>query len=214
MFTFLQESEIFRKHKLEIILIILATVIPLFSIILYFTDVAPQAQENNEIEFQDASATTKRDSYAIDVSGAVLNPDVYEVTPGARLKDAVTLAGGLSDQADSDYFFRNYNLARIVSDQEKIYIPSRQEVQTGLFAENAAVQQSTAPAPVLGASTEAARVSLSQAGLEELDTLPGVGAITAQKIIDNRPYNSIEDLLTRKIVGQSVYTKIKDYLDL
>jgi len=59
---------------------------------------------------------------------------------------------------------------------------------------------------VAGSST----VNINQASAEELDALPGIGPVTAQKIISNRPYQSAQDLLEKKVVGQSEFTKIKD----
>jgi competence protein ComEA len=61
---------------------------------------------------------------------------------------------------------------------------------------------------VQGSSTGS--VNINQATEEELDALPGVGPVTAQKIISNRPYQSVDDLVSKKAVGQSVFSKIKD----
>ena len=53
-------------------------------------------------------------------------------------------------------------------------------------------------------------MNINLATMDQLDTLPSIGAVTAQKIIDGRPYASAEELLSRKVVGQSTYDKIKD----
>ncbi len=72
-------------------------------------------------------------------------PDVYEVVLGARLKDVLIKAGGLSENADKDFFYRNFNLARIVNDQEKYYIPSLLETSNGIFIENLRTLDYTSP---------------------------------------------------------------------
>ena len=61
-------------------------------------------------------------------------------------------------------------------------------------------------------STQSTLININTASFEELDTLPGVGKVIGQKIINNRPYSSIEELQTKKIVNKSTYEKIKDLI--
>ncbi len=61
-------------------------------------------------------------------------------------------------------------------------------------------------------SSKGAKIDINSAGKDELMKLPGVGDVTAQKIIDNRPYNAKNDLVRKKIVGQAEYDKIKDQI--
>lgn len=136
----------------------------------------------------------------IDIAGSVEEPDVYEVTSGARLKDVLILSGGLSQEADRDFFARTFNLAKKLVDQEKIYIPSRGEVSQGKIA------------GVFKSNDDL--VNINTASFAELDTLSGVGPVMAQKIIDNRPYASAEELLNKKVVSKSVFEKIKDNIML
>jgi len=151
----------------------------------------------------------------IDIAGAVNKPGVYEVTVGARLKDAINLAEGITTEAEINFFNRNFNLARYVTDQEKIYIPSLFEINNGLFVEASRTLDYINPAPtshrsgenLVGATT---KTNINFASIDELDKLPGIGKITADKIIQNRPYKSIEELLTKKIVNKNVWEKIKN----
>ncbi|HLD27030.1 MAG TPA: helix-hairpin-helix domain-containing protein [Patescibacteria group bacterium] len=131
----------------------------------------------------------------IDIQGAVEKPDVYEVTMGARLKDVLVLADGLSVHADREYFTRTFNLAKKVVDQEKIYIPSEDEV----------IER-----PITDGKTSTGLIGINTASIDLLETLPGIGAVTAQKIIDKRLYSSLEELLNKKAVSQSVFSKIKN----
>lgn len=153
----------------------------------------------------------------VDIGGCVIAPGVYEASPGARINDLINMAKGLSDNCDRDFFNRNFNLARMVADQEKIYVPTLWETGNGIFLEKERLLEYLEPVEDLG-STEASSnsdlININQATLEEIETLPGVGKVIGQKIIDNRPYVTIEDLLTNKVVNQGVYEKIKMLISL
>ena len=129
----------------------------------------------------------------VDVSGAVVIPGVYQLPAGARLELAIKVAGGLTAEADKEYVAKSLNLASILSDGAKVYIPQKRE---------RGFQQTD--------NKSAKLVNLNTASAAELETLPGIGPKTAEKIINGRPYQSIDDLLLRKIVGKSVFEKIKD----
>ena len=150
----------------------------------------------------DKQPTKKPKMVLVHLDGAVENPDVYEVTEGARLKDVLTLANGLSKQADRAFFARNFNLAQILADQQKIYIPSVGEVGNQ---------------PVLTQdqnSGQSALVSINSASQPGLEGLPAIGPVTAQKIISSRPFNQIEDLVSRKIIGPATFEKLKALITL
>jgi len=132
----------------------------------------------------------------IDVSGAVAQPGVYKLTGNARVKDALVAAGGLTDKADRDFVSTTINLAAKVKDGDKIYIPLVNDKSSG---------QSQ---PVLGSSI--GRINLNKATATELESLTGIGAVRAGMIIDNRPYTSIDDLVAKKVLSQSILDKIRD----
>ena len=97
-----------------------------------------QTSQNDTVSINNSQPTTENQSpttLSVEVSGAVVEQDVYEVSPGTRLKDMIDLAGGLSDEADKRYVARNYNLAKYVGDQEKIYIPYIRDIVNGTFVE-------------------------------------------------------------------------------
>lgn len=124
----------------------------------------------------------------VDVAGAVERPGVYELGKGSRVKDALVSAGGLSHDADRGYLEKVLNLAEIVRDGEKLYIPHE-------------------GTEVMGEST--GLININTASISELDTLRGVGSIRAQKIIDNRPFSKTEELLSKDVLPKSVYEDIK-----
>ena len=119
----------------------------------------------------------------VHVSGAVLNPGLYELEFGSRVADAVSAAGGFSDDAAQD----SCNLARRVDDGEHVAIATKEAYEAGR-------------ALGFGDASEAAStvINLNTASAEQLESLPGIGAATAQKIVADRsangPFNSVADL--------------------
>ncbi len=203
---------------MEFFLILSALVITLVSLTIFLKTVK-EPDEDDVFITKEETKTPLSQKIFIDISGAVEKPGVYEVTAGARLKDVLILAEGLSAEAERGFFSRNFNLARILTDQEKIYIPSTEEIASGIFMENQRVLNYNQPKipdfdQLTPQTSVEQKISINTASQEELDTLPGIGKVTAEKIIKNRPYSSIEELLTKKIVGKSVYDKIKDKIAL
>ncbi len=139
----------------------------------------------------------------VDVSGAVNRSGVYTLPANTRVEEAIKAAGGLSPEADVKWYEANVNRARKITDGEKIYIP---KLNTG--------SSTTDSVQVLQDTQITNRISINGAGVSELDTLPGIGPVTAQKIIANRPYQSLEELLTKKVVGQKVFDQIKEQISL
>jgi len=161
-------------------------------------------QVSNEITFEPSGATSKETSenkISVDIEGAVINPNVYSLSPSARVKDGLIAAGGLASNADREWIAKNLNLALKLSDSAKIYIPKIGE---------APARNSTASNTV----SLTGLININSASASELDSLPGIGAATAQKIIDNRPYSKIEDLTLKKIMTSKVFDKIKDKIGI
>lgn len=133
----------------------------------------------------------------IDIEGAVQRPGIYEIPNDSRIQDVLITAGGMVAKADRIYVSKNINLAQRVFDGQKIYIP-----EAGLD-----------PTPNLPNSTNLSNlIDINKATESELDSLSGIGPVTAKKIISGRPYQNISELLSRHLVSQSVYDKIKDKL--
>jgi competence protein ComEA len=114
----------------------------------------------------------------VDVAGAVARPGLYHLRQGARVADAVAHAGGLTGKAERSAV----NLAAPVSDGQQVLVAAR----------------GSPAAPAAGAPASGAPVSLSSATAEQLDALPGIGPVTAQKIVAYRqahgPFTSIDGL--------------------
>lgn len=202
--------EVFKRYRVEAILIVAALILSVFSVAVFLSE-----KETEEAPIQVTRANEGPKELVFEVSGAVVKPGVYKAKQGARLADALSKAGGLSQEADKEFFSRNFNLSRYISDQEKIYIPSKQEVLRGLFKEN---QQTLLPQQTtnnqISQDSTSSKININSASLKELDSLPGVGEITAQKIIQQRPYSTVDELLTKKAVSQKVFDDIKALISL
>lgn len=205
-----------RQYPVELILIGSAVCAILISTLLYFQSKDQVLGANNGVENEETEIhpLPQAKVFKVDIAGSVNKPDVYEVTPSARLKDLLVLAGGLSEDADKDYFYRNINRAQPLTDQEKIYIPSKQEVYNGLFHENEHSIVVLGPTTSYAEKPSTGKININTAVLSELMELSGVGTTTANKIISNRPYKSVNDLVTKKVLSQTIFNKIQDSIEL
>lgn len=131
----------------------------------------------------------------VDVSGAVEQPGIYTLPQGSRIADAIQKAGGIREDADAEFLARVLNQAEKIQDGQKIFIPLKGQ----------SVQGSTTQS-----SSQSGTVNINTASASDLDTLPGVGAVTAEKIIANRPYGKVEELKDKKAVNSATFDKIKD----
>lgn len=133
----------------------------------------------------------------IDVAGGVLSPGVYTLPEDARVQDALVAAGGMSEDADRELVAKQLNLAAKVKDGTKIYVPKIGESTKNIVES-------------VEGESGSSLVNINTASQSELESLPGIGPVTAVKIMDNRPYGSIEELTEKKVVNSSVFEKIKD----
>jgi competence protein ComEA len=132
----------------------------------------------------------------VDVAGAVVRPGLHRLPTGARVGDALAAAGGYAPRADLAAASQALNLAQPLEDGAKVLVP-----ELGLDQ------------PMDGAPADDGRIDLNRAGQTELETLPGIGPVTARKIVDargERRFGEVGELRSRGVVGQAVYDDIKD----
>lgn len=141
----------------------------------------------------------------VHVAGAVVDPGVHELTPGARVVDAIKAAGGLTPEADG----ARINLAAPVSDGERIYVLRVGEAVAPAVA-GSAVGASASGAAGRGSS---ALVNLNEADEAALDALPGVGPSTAKAIVEHRRkigrFTSVDQLLDVRGIGEAKLEQIR-----
>lgn len=130
----------------------------------------------------------------VHVAGEVAKPGLYALSVGSRVEDAIEKAGGMTRSA----FEQSVNLARMVSDGEQIVVLNRSQVSTGAKASSF--------------------VSLNNATLEQLESLPGVGPALAKRIIDHRTeigsFSDLSQLREVSGIGEKLYAKISQHLTL
>ena len=130
------------------------------------------------------------------VAGAVNRPGVYYLSDGDRWIDAVEAAGGPAADADVEAI----NLARRLQDEDQVLVPR--------LGEQAVLGSTQAPQDEL--------VNINSAPAAVLDSLPGIGEVRSQNIVDSRerdgPFSRIEELVERKLIPQSVFDQIRELI--
>lgn len=145
---------------------------------------------------KDVKTEKLEDNIIIDISGEIKNPGIYKMKGKVRLYEIIDKAGGLKEEAN----INSINQARYVKDGEKIIIPSSRNSQ-GMDKESI--------------SNENNLVNINTASKEELLKLPGIGEVTAEKIInyrDNNNFKKIEDLKNVNGIGMATYNKLRDLI--
>ena len=200
---FIEKYPFLRQYWLPITLAFLGLIFLGYSMIGFFT----RNQDEPDILYEAASTSAnisetgipQEKLITIDIEGAVQKPGVYKLPFDSRIQDALIAAGGLAKDADRERIVKGLNLAARLTDGGKLYIAFLGESDGGQslsFAGSAPGDQSNL-------------ININSASISELDTLPGIGKTTAEKIINSRPYASVTDLIDKKIIGKKVFTDIE-----
>lgn len=141
----------------------------------------------------------------VHVAGAVVRPGLYRLPEGSRIDDAIALAGGSRPKGALEAV----NLAAPVVDGQQIVVPRRGETPAG-------ASPGSGP-PGVASPEPAAKVSLNSATLEQLDSLPGIGPVTAQQILDYREANgafrSVDELDAVPGIGPARLAQLRTLVD-
>ena len=154
------------------------------------------------------SGAIAKTTIIVDIEGAVSAPGLHELPDASRVGDAIAAAGGYAGDVDIAAATRALNLAAKLTDGQQIHVPA--------LGDAVAATAAVVPAGGDGSSgptTPGGLIDLNRASSEELDTLPGVGPVTAAKIIDARteaPFASVDELQSRGVVGPSTFEKLRD----
>ena len=168
---------------------------------------------------------SSNETFKVDIKGEIINPGIYSLSSASRVIDVIEKAGGLTPNANTTVI----NLSKKIIDEMVIIIYSNEQVQN--FAKTKEVEQQVQQyciqpdnnalkndACITESTNTSSKVSINNATLEQLQTLPGIGASKAQDIINYRTehgqFQSIEDLKNISGIGDSIFAKIKDYITL
>ena len=216
--SFLEKLNIKQKIGLILaaLLIVILAFILLFSI--YGNDqpkneIKKSQESNNEIEFKLGIKEKENKTIMVDISGEIITPGVVKLPEGSRIIDAITAAGGKTEDAD----LSKVNLAYILDDGVQLYIPRYNEklekeiVQTepgvGIIQEG-----------INTTSKKDSKVNINTANKEKLATLPGIGEGTAEKIIEYRSktgkFNVIDEIKKIPGIGESKFKSLKDKITI
>lgn len=197
-------AQFWKAYRVPIIL----GLVSIFFIIVSLTILIKSVQTSTPITFTSDEATVAgvmRGEVVVDVSGGVAKPGVYTLPSGSRVEEAIAAAGGLSGDVDNDRLAKVVNRAARLSDGAKIYIPKVSDTET---SHN--ISDPSNPSDPSYPSS----VSINAASQSELEALDGIAQKTAIKIINGRPYTSLEELVAKKAMGQALFDKLKAQLTL
>ena len=165
---------------------------------------------NEEIE---SDVMENANMIIVHITGAVNNEGVVEVRENARINDVIIAAGGLSDEAD----LSSVNLAYVVEDGQKIYIPSKEDSRLSELNEEELVDSEAGKGVIKdNEKNSGSLININSANRDKLTEIPGVGDATAEKIVtyreENGKFKNIEDLKNVSGIGDKKFDAIKSYI--
>jgi competence protein ComEA len=200
-------EEILYRNKISVILFIVGLALIAVGILIYKSD---YLSDSSNIEVLNAmDENNVQSEVVVEISGAVEKPGVYKMQDGSRIEDLLIVAGGLSANANRQWVERNINRAAKVADGQKVYIPDNQSTEES--ANNASLGDFSGNTPN---DTQTSSTNINTASQNELETLPGIGPVYAQSIIEHRPYSTVEELVSKGALKQFIFDKIKDLVNV
>lgn len=166
---------------------------------------------NDKVQVLNATTEGATTEIIVEVAGAVKKPGVYTMRFDSRTSDALTSAGGIAEDADTIWVERTINKAAVLTDGQKIYIPRVNEQSSPLSAN---FDKSYQTVSSNDSENLQRMVNINTDNQITLETLTGIGPTYARKIIEGRPYSTIEELLSKKVIPQKTFEKIKDKISI
>lgn len=199
--------------------IIIALLIVIVGIISYFKS-QPKSYKDEDIfvdvpvSSETKSTTTTSESngkIVVEIKGEVKNPDVYMMDSDDIVKDLIVEADGITENGD----LSNVNQAMALKKGDCITIPSKVD-DNAISTESQSAQPSGTSTQ--SAKTPSGKIDANRASKEELKSVPGIGDVTAEKIIEyrekNGPFGSFDDLKKIDRIGEATLKKFQDYLEV
>lgn len=203
--------------KRQRIFIIGGAIFVVFIIVFYYFSQLEGSEEFEDVssvnEAIESDVMANEDMIIVHITGAVKKEGVVEVRENARINDVIIAAGGLSDEADLSYV----NLAYVIEDGQKIYIPSKEDANLSGINEEELVSNDAGNGVIKGDERDAGSlININSASRDKLTEIPGVGDATAEKIVtyreENGKFKNIEDLKNVSGIGDKKFEAIKSYI--
>lgn len=199
-----------------IVFILLGLILIGFGVLIIKTNIF---SNSDSVEVLNSTTESQNDNLevVVEIAGAVEKPGVYKLVDNSRIDDLLIISGGLSLSADRNWVDKNINRAAKLSDGQKIYIYSTDETNYQSTSESAKENSGIKLyQQVLGENFEELSdlININTASLKELDKLPEIAQERGKKIIEHRPYSTKEELVSKGVIGESIFEKIKDLITL
>ena len=204
------------KQKIILIIFVLLAAGVIFLQYINSTKDVYKEEENISLieeQMEKTSSIENEEKIIVHVTGAVNKNGIVEVKENARINDVIEAAGGITKDAD----LTNVNLAYIVEDGQKIYIPSKDDqnfTEKINDKEKEIISDNAGESIIKNKSETDSIININKANLEKLKLLPGVGETTALKILEYREthgkFKNIEELKNISGIGETKYNLIKN----
>lgn len=169
--------------------------------------------EENSIKIRESTNLNGNKKIIVHISGEVISPGVISLEEGARIVDAINMADGVTEEAD----LSKVNLAYVLEDAQKIYIPNineKEEEEIVKNIEEGVVISGSGTSNGNDSKNEDVKININTANVKELQKLSGIGESIALRIVtyrkENGKFNSIEDLKNVSGIGENKFNKIKN----
>lgn len=198
------------KNQKLLVISLIGLILIGFGVLAYKTDIFLSGDKievlNNTTEIDNGTL-----EIYVEIAGAVEKTGVYKMKMGDRVEDLLIVSGGLSAGADRSWVEKNINRASKLTDGQKIYIYSQSEIMSAKDGGGIKLDQL-----VLGSSSDnfSKLININTASQSELEKLNGIGPVYAQKIIEQRPYSNLQELVSKGAISQKTFEKIKDGISL
>lgn len=175
--------------------------------------------EENSIKIRESTNLNGSKKIIVHISGEVISPGVISLEEGARIVDAINMVDGVTEEAD----LSKVNLAYVLEDAQKIYIPNINEkeekeivenMEDGVVIRGSGMSDENNSSSGNNSKNENVKININTANVKELQKLSGIGESIALRIVtyrkENGKFNSIEDLKNVRGIGENKFNKIKN----
>lgn len=175
--------------------------------------------EENSIKIRESTNLNGSKKIIVHISGEVISPGVISLEEGARIVDAINMADGVTEEAD----LSKVNLAYVLEDAQKIYVPNINEkeekeivenMENGVVISGSGINDENNSSSGNNSKNGNVKININTADIKELQKLSGIGESIALRIVtyrkENGKFNSIEDLKNVSGIGENKFNKIKN----